>query len=280
MGGVNWNYFCRFAVILIHIPRIAGRYPAGDALRKGAHMSATHRLLSSLGLAALTWLANSSLVDAQPTSRQAANGTIREIPWNDMVDRVVTLDGVPWGVFSKGLGQYVASPSQQVYLNSLARKPEEIEGRLVRVTGILRRHHMPAAPPGAQGYGQAFDYYSIDAFSVEVIEKVERDQLLPVTEDWIYVGMDEEKALDLIASRKFPETGLAMEFRPADVQPRPFLVEQDLALVLLLREKKVSSLMTVKLGKSKVEHKSDFVEAYRLAPLTEQDSVPAKVSKD
>lgn len=240
-------------------------------------MSATHLLLRALSLAVLMWLASSSLVNAQHASRQSVNDAIREIPWNDMVDQVVTLDGVAWGGFSKGLGQYVASPSQQVYLNSLARKPEEIEGRLVRVTGILRRHHMPAAPPGAQGYGQAFDYYSIDAFSVEVIEKLERDQLVPVAEDWIYVGMDAAKALEMMAARKLTESPMALAPPRDGSVIHGFHLEGDMSVVFSTLNNQVVSLSTRKHSpRGRKYDEWAGVRGYRLPPRPEESSVPAK----
>lgn len=240
-------------------------------------MSAMSLAIRIPALAVLAWLAGCSLEGAQPTSRQAANGTIREIAWNDMVDRVVSIDGVAWGWLHKGIGQYVASPSQQVYLNSLARKPEGIEGRLVRVTGILRRHHMPAAPPGAQGVSQGFDYYSIDAISVEPIERVERDQMLPVEEDWIYVGMDGARALDLIRDRGLQKAHLAVENPRDGAEDFAYMVGEDVALTFDVLENKVVRVSTVKFyPEGKRFNEWTESRGYRIPPQREQSEGSAK----
>ncbi len=240
-------------------------------------MSRSHFIPRARWAVFLGCLVANSLTSAQPFSRQSVNGEIREIPWNDMVDQVVTVDGVPWGWVSKGLGQYVASPSQHVYLNSLARKPEEIEGRLMRVTGVLRRHHMPAAPPGAQGYGQAFDYYSIDAFSIEPIEKVERDQMLPVAEDWIYVGMNGVQALDLMRARQLQEAYLAVENPRDGAEDFAYMVGERLAIKFDVLENKVVRMSTVNLHpEGKLFNEWTDIQGYPLPPRPDESGVPAK----
>jgi hypothetical protein len=240
-------------------------------------MSATSFAIRVPALAVLAWLTVCSLTDAQPTSRHAANGTVREIAWTDMVDQVVSIDGVAWGWLHKGIGQYVASPSQQVYLNSLARKPEEIDGRLVRVTGILRRHHMPAAPPGAQGVSQEFDYYSIDAFSVEPIERVERDQLLMVGEDWIYVGMDGKRAVDLVRARQLSEFHFAVENPRDGAENFAYVVGDGLAIMFDVLSNKVVRMWTVKFyPEGKRLNEWTEVRGHRILLQREESEVPAK----
>lgn len=59
----------------------------------------------------------------------------------------------------------------------------ELNGKLVRFTGLLRKKHMGAAPPGAQGYGQGFDYFEIEVSNHEVLESTEAAwvSVLPVS---------------------------------------------------------------------------------------------------
>lgn len=92
--------------------------------------------------------------------------------WKDVVGRVVMIEGLAWGVHEKGLGQRVILDGSSVYVSHVDFGKQDVEGRLVRVRGTLRKKLMRAAPKGTQGYGDDFEYFSIEAQELVKIDRV------------------------------------------------------------------------------------------------------------
>lgn len=101
-------------------------------------------------------------------------GYSRQRTWSDVVGERVVAEGLAWGVGEKGLGQRVILDYGHVYVDGA----ELSQGKLVRIVGALERRHMSAAPPDAQGYGQAFDYFCIKAEKVEGLNAVKAPMLV------------------------------------------------------------------------------------------------------
>lgn len=96
------------------------------------------------------------------------DGSRRIRAWSDVVGERVVAEGLAWGRGEKGLGQRVILDYGHIYVGG-AELPE---GKLVRVVGKLERRHISAAPPGAQGYADDFDYFRIDTETIEPLEQV------------------------------------------------------------------------------------------------------------
>ena len=64
-------------------------------------------------------LAQTSIkIDSGPHSTVVERGGKRTIAWNDMIDRIVDVDGLVWGAFHKGLGSHLVLPHGKVYLSN------------------------------------------------------------------------------------------------------------------------------------------------------------------
>ena len=99
-------------------------------------------------------------------------------PYNRQFDKEVTLQGVGWGLRAKGLGvRVMTADGISIYFDpkniEISKDFERWQGRLIEVTGILRKRMMNAAPKGAQGYGGAFEYLVVEGAKIRGIEKIE-----------------------------------------------------------------------------------------------------------
>lgn len=108
-------------------------------------------------------------------------------PFNRQFDKKVTLQGVGWGLGAKGLGIRVVTPDGvPVYFDpkdeELRRVFSRWQGRLIEVTGTLRKRQMTPAPEGAQGYTSGFDYLVVESAKITGISKIERS-LTPKAEE-------------------------------------------------------------------------------------------------
>jgi hypothetical protein len=101
-------------------------------------------------------------------------GSRRVRAWSDVVGERVVAEGLAWGVREKGLGQRVVLDHGHVYIDG----DELPNGKLVRVTGTLKRGEEEAAPPGAQGYGEGFSYFYIKAEKIEQVDVVRAPTLI------------------------------------------------------------------------------------------------------
>jgi hypothetical protein len=91
------------------------------------------------------------------------------------LNQQVRVQGLAWGRLEKGLGERVVTgDGMKFYLQSREDDDfEEWQGRLIEVTGVLRRRRMEASPPHAQGYGRAFDYFIIEQATIRTVDRVE-----------------------------------------------------------------------------------------------------------
>ncbi len=205
----------------------------------------------------------------QESSRVTENG--REvISWADLDGQVVTVDGLVWGTFGKGLGRkLILTNGYKVYLHGEEFNQAELDGCLLRICGVLQKKRMEKAPPGAQGYGGAFDYYTIDIVSSERIDRVEKDQLLPSPGDWIKPGMSWKAASELLVPYGFPAYKNALPPLPDRSVPHAYQISEQQVLVIYELKGQVRTVARVRLnGQIKGKTELEELAAY-LLPLRE-----------
>jgi hypothetical protein len=110
-------------------------------------------------------------------TNQMVNGQKVNKPWSALVDRPVVVEGLAWGAYAKGLGSHVQLSDAQIYLRNLELLKHDVNGRLIRVEGILRREHVEAVSTFSQGSGKAYDYFYIEVQKWQPIERVEHPWL-------------------------------------------------------------------------------------------------------
>ncbi len=121
-------------------------------------------------VAALLLLITASLWGAADSPISDADHILKSL-----VGSIVIAEGLTWGSGDKGIGERLTLPyGQTIYLAGAEYEKQHQDGRLVRVVGKLTIQHMKAAPTGAQGYGEDFDYYQISVSEFRVIEEVSR----------------------------------------------------------------------------------------------------------
>ena len=181
----------------------------------------------------------------QESSRVTKKG--REIiSWSDFDGQVVIVDGLAWGTFGKGLGRHlILTSGYKVYLHGDDFDQASLDGCLLRVCGVLQKKRMEKAPPGAQGYGEAFDYYTIDIVSSERIDRVEKDQMLPSPGDWIKPGMTSKAASDLITSYGFPEFDSGFPLLRDGSTPKAFQTSKNELIIIYESKGKVRTVAKV-----------------------------------
>ena len=151
---------------------------------------------------------------AQSSTYVDAKSQRRVVKWDDMVNTIVEVDGLAWGAQSKGLGAHLVLPHGKVYLRNINLTNSGFNGRLIRVSGVLRKTSTGPVPKGVQGYSQRVDYFYVETVEATRIDKVMRHQLLPSQHDWIVPGLPIDEANALIRSRGLAEYGLALAASP------------------------------------------------------------------
>lgn len=120
--------------------------------------------------------ANCAALAQQPAAfeftHQIVDGKKVRKPWSDIVGKRVHAEGLAWGALDKGLGPRVILDNAVVHVSGIDYLKRDLNGKTIRVEGILRIEHVKAAPPGAQGFGGDFSYYFIEADRAEAIERV------------------------------------------------------------------------------------------------------------
>ena len=189
-----------------------------------------------------------AIAQTPPFSTFVESGEKRSIDWNDMQGRLVDVDGLAWGAFDKGLGYHLVLPNGKVYLKDTDLLSSKQNGRLVRVTGVLRKFRVNAAPKDAQGYSQTFEYYALDVVEMTRIEKLELDQLLPTKREWIVPGAAAENVEKMIQDRNFPEYPLALRASTDGSTTKSCLVSDGIVLVYRVLDGQIASVSKIKLN--------------------------------
>ena len=207
-------------------------------------------------------------IDAGSGSTFIERGEKKWIAYDAMVGQVVDVDGLAWGAFDKGLGAHLILPRGKVYLKDM---PLEQNGRLVRVTGILRKSSVGVAPKGAQGYSQPFDYFSLDIIQMSRIEKVELDQLLPTKDDWVLPGVSADAVAKMIQSRNFAEHPLALAASRDGSTTKSFLVSDGVVLAYRVLDGRVISVSKIKINKpGKIDDEWAPLNGYKFPPIEQR----------
>lgn len=188
------------------------------------------------------------------------------VAWDDMVGSVVQFDGIAWGAYAKGLGAHVVMPRDKIYVKNVDLVKSDLNGRLVRITGLLKKERMQPAAKGVQGYGQAFDYFTVETVAVERIEKVRLSQVLPSKRDWIVPGMDSKKAFEFITKRNLQPYQLALMASQDGSKTHSYLVSEGLVVVFRVFNGKVVSVSSLELnGPGKVDDEWVAIPAFELS---------------
>ncbi len=195
--------------------------------------------------------------------------------WDEMVDRVMTVDGLAWGARSKGLGAHLVFPMGKVYLRGIDLIDADLDGRLVRVSGILRKAAIGPVPQGVQGYPDRFDYFYLDLVQAGRIDKVVHDQLLPSNDAWIMPGLPINDALALIRSRQLSPFGLALAASPDGAVAHSYELSEGEVLLLYELNGVVQSVFKVQVSGGDKGTKMTPVPGCRLP-----EGMPADVQSD
>ncbi|MEX0704158.1 MAG: hypothetical protein WD069_18815 [Planctomycetales bacterium] len=123
------------------------------------------------------------------TAPQVLDGRQVQKPWSQLVGRRVAAEGLAWGAVEKGLGPYLVLPHGRVHVANFDSLQAGAEGKLVRMTGVLRVKRAPRAAPGAAGFDREFDYYSIDAEQWRIVDRVELPGLMEAPADPVAVPL-------------------------------------------------------------------------------------------
>lgn len=89
----------------------------------------------------------------------------RTFAWQDAVGQRVTVEGIAWGSYDKGLGECVIMNDAKVFVEPGDFLKLKVHGRPVSVSGILRQERGNAGSP--------LQNYIIEDATVQPIEKVE-----------------------------------------------------------------------------------------------------------
>jgi hypothetical protein len=203
-------------------------------------------LIAILAMPACNAIAQTTnTVDSSPHSTFIERGEKRTIAWNDMVGRIVDVDGLAWGAFDKGLGSHLVLPHGKVYLKNPDFLNSDQNGNLVRVTGVLRKSRIDAAPKGAQGYSQPFEYYTLDVVEITRIEKLELDQ-----------------------DRNLKEYLLALRAPTDGSTTKSYLVSDGLVLVYSILDGRIATVSKIKLNNpGKVDDEWIRLKGFKLPPI-------------
>lgn len=240
-------------------------------------MKATRRFDFSI-LAILAFISLTGSAHAQPLANgYARTSTVmvgyekKYIPWEQFDKTLVEVEGVAWGTADKGLGEHlVLTQNDIVYLENIDLLNTDLDGRLLNVVGIFRKKRVEKAPPGAQGYGQSFDYYSIEVIAARKIEKVEQYQVLPARGEWIVPGMLAAEALQKVQARQWPEYHRSVTAARDDSQSRAFQINAALLLKLTVLNGKLIGVSEIHLSDSGTRYpfeKHVELRGYELPPL-------------
>ncbi len=226
--------------------------------------------MSRLPIAILLFLLPQASSFAQ-TSTYVDSGGKQTVSWNDMVGKIVTVDGLAWGALAKGLGQHLVLPASRVYVHDVDYHQHDLNGRLLRVSGFLRKARERAVPAHIQGYGTSFDYYFIESIAVEKIDKIQHDQLLPSKFDWIVVGADTEAALRTMArlGHEDGEGMLSIVASEDGSKPHSYQISDDEILLFYDLNGRINSVGKFKLnGFGKADDEWTSLKGYKLQPKT------------
>ena len=219
-----------------------------------------------LALAALI-LVPAAFSSAQ-VSTHIVDNTKKEIAWNDMVDQIVDVDGLAWGAFEKGIGPYAVLPRGRVYLKNLDLLNTDFNGRLIRVSGVLRKSRVEPAGKFAQGYSQPFEYFYIEIISASRIDKLEHDQLLPTEHNWIVAGLSADTAAKYIADRNLQPYALSLAAPNDRSTSHSYLVSDGLVLTYRVQDGRVSTVTKIHLNSiGKSDDKRVSVKGFKLPPV-------------
>lgn len=210
-------------------------------------------------------------IDTGPHSTFVEGGTKRTIAWNDMVDRVVDVDGLAWGALEKGLGSHLVLANSQngkVYLRGADLLEADLNGRLVRVSGVLRKTRVEAAPKFAQGYSKPFEYFYLDVVQISPIDRLELDQLLPTENDWVLPGSAVADVERMIQSRSLEAYTLALRASTDGSTTKSFLVSDGLVLACRVLDGRVISVSKILLNEpGKMDDEWVSINGFKLPPV-------------
>lgn len=212
---------------------------------------------------------------AAQSSTYVTNNQKQTISWNDLVGKVVEVDGVVWGKLAKGIGPYLLLvDGQRLYLRNFDAAKNDVNGRLLRVAATLHKGRVEPAPEGVQGYSEPFEYFFLQVIESTRLEKIELDQLLPSASDWILAGDSAARALRAIELRQLQPYYLQFSAPNNGSKLFGFRIDDRITLVFTELDDKVSSVSILQLNDPsfRADDKTFSVSGFRLPPIVEPAS--------
>ena len=206
---------------------------------------------------------------AFPQSSTYVDGGIkRTVSWDDLVGKIVTVDGLAWGAYEKGLGQHLVLPHGRVYIRDVDYLKHDLNGRLLRVSGYLRKSRVEKAPSKAQGYSESFDYFTIETFAAEGIDQIQHDQLLSSPFVWIVMGGKTDQALRSLNRLGYQDAGPLQESLREGLTSHAYRINEKEILSFYAMGGRITSLARVKTNdpRKRIDDERIPVKAYPLNP--------------
>jgi len=200
-----------------------------------------------------------------------SSNVTRVSTWDDRLGSIVEVEGLAWGAMEKGLGDHILMPHNKVYLKNLDLLKTDLNGKLIRVAGVLRKSRVNPAEKFSQGYTRAFEYYWIETISFKQIEKVTEWQLLPTSDDWIVPGISADSALKLVSDRQLQPYPLALAASKDGSTTHSYLVSEGIVLVYRELKGNIVSVSQIKLnGVGKVDDDWLEIPGFRLPSVAQK----------
>lgn len=207
----------------------------------------------------------------------------RAVPWDQLLNAVVTVDGVAWDPVEKRLYPQLAMIDGRVYLHNMAVRESGQHGRLLRVTGVLRKGRMPEIRnPALQAPSESFEFYYLDVVAAERIEMVQRERLTASPSDWVARGMLATAALETIRARQMAQYPLQIAAPTDGSTIHSYRLDRTKALLFHEKDGFVTHVQLVEPNpRAKSGGRWTTVPAVRLAPLPakNRESVPQRSAK-
>ena len=94
-------------------------------------------------------------------------------PWNDVLNSGVRAEGIAWGSFEKGFGEYLIMNGVRIYVKDISFLERNLHGKIVQVTGFLKRRTIEKADKNSAGPSTRLEFYEIVPVEINELNKVE-----------------------------------------------------------------------------------------------------------
>lgn len=107
------------------------------------------------------------------THDEPSNGTKpMAVPWREVVGKRVEVQGIAWGVFEKGAGEYIILNKAVVYTKDAGFLKASASGRLVKASGVLTLRKVKGGGMTSSGPNSDRDIFELAEIKWEFIDNV------------------------------------------------------------------------------------------------------------